>query len=138
MVRLKVRVRMPCSGACSCISIPYGSIKSLPLRLVLPQALLFQFLMVRLKVGQQIIFSPTPLTFQFLMVRLKACSWRPARTFPRISIPYGSIKSCRKWDSLYNVCDISIPYGSIKRSNGEEGTYTCGISIPYGSIKSCV
>ena len=99
-------------------------------------SLLFQFLMVRLKVVYAINTNKFRIMFQFLMVRLKA---KGASTFViyqkfqflmvrlkdsldinkpwytlLVSIPYGTIK--RKWERVkFNVILVSIPYGTIKR-----------------------
>jgi len=54
------------------ISIPYGAIKRLLPTSTNPAAILFQFLMVRLKEEVQMSEKFLLPQFQFLMVRLKA------------------------------------------------------------------
>jgi len=53
------------------ISIPYGAIKRQSKRSISLSKLLFQFLMVRLKVKSPMNFIFLKIKFQFLMVRLK-------------------------------------------------------------------
>jgi len=75
------------------ISIPYGAIKRHNYHLLALANLQFQFLMVRLKVGQAGI---------------------KFRGRIHISIPYGAIKSYRiSFSRIFPIC-ISIPYGAIK------------------------
>ena len=73
------------------ISIPYGSIKRIVGWFAVAIIVLFQFLMVRLKVKNQSWITKID-AFQFLMVRLKAQPTHFFMTFSSISIPYGSIK----------------------------------------------
>jgi len=70
MVRLKVE-REVIELIEDIISIPYGAIKSCSSRISYIVSLLFQFLMVRLKVLALLITESVTTTFQFLMVRLK-------------------------------------------------------------------
>ncbi len=54
---------------------------------------MFQFLMVRLKVGLHQLRKPTKTQFQFLMVRLKVSRDYGSDRSSIVSIPYGTIKS---------------------------------------------
>ena len=72
--------------------------------------------MVRLKdVLANIDFSPI-LLFQFLMVRLKVLSFFSLLLRISISIPYGAIKRIAARTAAPIAAAISIPYGAIKRT----------------------
>ena len=73
------------------ISIPYGAIKSHPPNCQFPETITFQFLMVRLKV-KSLKNIKKLMKFQFLMVRLKGYFYHKWTSLNRISIPYGAIK----------------------------------------------
>jgi len=75
------------------ISIPYGAIKSHPPNCQFPETITFQFLMVRLKVAKVETKKAIFVIFQFLMVRLKVCTNVTITVIRQISIPYGAIKS---------------------------------------------
>ncbi len=55
------------------ISIPFGAIKSVTSLVFSVKVVLFQFLLVRLKVTGISIERDNKIIFQFLLVRLKAC-----------------------------------------------------------------
>ena len=75
----------------SCVSIPYGTIKSVSDTPIILNRFMFQFLMVRLKVCVS-VYLVKILLFQFLMVRLKATNIVTVITHVLVSIPYGTIK----------------------------------------------
>ena len=92
--------------------------------------------MVRLKAPVPAVICSFHLIFQFLMVRLKAQPVVLAYIPIFISIPYGSIKSYRRYFYIASN-GISIPYGSIKSNSPTiVFSFSMNISIPYGSIKS--
>ena len=94
------------------ISIPYGSIKSLP-EGQHPHyaAISIPYGSIKSKIIGDVSFKRSE--FQFLMVRLKVSTWNSKANGTHISIPYGSIK--RIFFRFRNsVSFISIPYGSIK------------------------
>jgi len=70
MVRLKEKI-IKSVAELDGISIPYGAIKRNLFFMISIEEVIFQFLMVRLKVTAVIIAEFMKITFQFLMVRLK-------------------------------------------------------------------
>ena len=96
------------------VSIPYGTIKRLP----------------------RLVESLRVIVFQFLMVRLKVMSTRLNSVLSMVSIPYGTIKRCSRW-GFYGKNRVSIPYGTIKRMAKLQNKWNIEqVSIPYGTIKS--
>ena len=77
----------------TCVSIPYGSIKSCRTSSSSRRVTVFQFLMVRLKAAASTTGVIIHSWFQFLMVRLKGNTANKLQVLWRVSIPYGSIKS---------------------------------------------
>ena len=69
------------------------------------------------------------------MVRLKEHLSALVLTSLRVSIPYGTIKSCTLCRKR-KVSQVSIPYGTIKRLAGNIfSNVSATVSIPYGTIK---
>ena len=136
MVRLKVSVTANASGI-TCISIPYGSIKSLRSRTSSKSSLKFQFLMVRLKAAYPLTIPNCIFSISIPYGSIKRTDYYWQIPVFHISIPYGSIKSSMDPVSWTKPPCISIPYGSIKRTVSLLAINCFNvISIPYGSIKS--
>ena len=74
--------------------------------------------------------------FQFLLVQLKVNIVSSRSIFLLVSIPSGSIKSCRT-PLFRSLIPVSIPSGSIKSPNPRKRkNLKQAVSIPSGSIKS--
>jgi len=93
-------------SSCFTISIPFGAIKSPYYEVDAPEANLFQFLLVRLKVACGWIIVVF-FRFQFLLVRLKAFASTELTAQNFISIPFGAIKRIAVSGGTYDDWDFN-------------------------------
>ena len=136
MVRLKVHLRF-CFIVLRSVSIPYGTIKSFTAGIDF-----LKYYLVSIPYGtikrRYYAFKTSNdyILFQFLMVRLKVRRSYSLRSIKRVSIPYGTIKSLTTYDTVRTLDTFQFLMVRLKVGLSPTTSVNTLVSIPYGTIKS--